>query len=73
VQGESRVAHDGDGRPEGLDVDERDPRPLATYVLSDFEPADDAETLVARAADAVETLDAEGLDRAQARFNLRPT
>jgi peptidyl-tRNA hydrolase, PTH1 family len=46
-----------------------DPRPLAAWVLSDFEPADDAETLVARAADAVETLDAEGLDRAQAQFN----
>jgi PTH1 family peptidyl-tRNA hydrolase len=46
-----------------------DPRPLADYVLSDFEPADDAEGLVARAADAVETLDAEGLDRTQARFN----
>jgi PTH1 family peptidyl-tRNA hydrolase len=46
-----------------------DPRHLAEYVLSNFEPHDDAETLVARAADAVETLDAEGLDRAQARFN----
>jgi peptidyl-tRNA hydrolase, PTH1 family len=46
-----------------------DPRPLADYVLSDFEPADDPETLVARAADAVETLDADGLDRAQAQFN----
>jgi peptidyl-tRNA hydrolase, PTH1 family len=46
-----------------------DPRPLADWVLSDFEPHDDAEALVARAADAVETLDAEGLDRAQARFN----
>jgi peptidyl-tRNA hydrolase, PTH1 family len=46
-----------------------DPRPLADYVLSNFEPGDDADTLIARAADAVETLDAEGLDRAQARFN----
>ncbi len=46
-----------------------DPRPLADYVLSDFEPADDADALVARAADAVETLDAEGLERAQQRFN----
>jgi PTH1 family peptidyl-tRNA hydrolase len=46
-----------------------DPRPVADYVLSDFEPADDANALVARAADAVETLDAEGLERAQARFN----
>ena len=54
----------GVGRPE-----RGDPRPVADYVLSDFEPADDAATLVARAADAVETLDAEGLERAQARFN----
>ena len=54
----------GVGRPE-----RGDPRPVADYVLSDFEPADDAQTLVARATDAVETLDAEGLERAQARFN----
>ena len=33
-----------------------DPRPLADYVLADFEPYDDADTLVARAADAVESL-----------------
>jgi peptidyl-tRNA hydrolase, PTH1 family len=46
-----------------------DPRPPADYVLSDFEPQDEAEALVARAADAVETLDAEGLERAQAKFN----
>jgi PTH1 family peptidyl-tRNA hydrolase len=56
----------GVGRPE-----RGDPRPLADYVLSDFEPHDDAETLIARAADAVEQLDAEGLDRAQARVNRR--
>ena len=48
-----------------------DPRPLADWVLSDFEPHEDAEALVARAADAVETLDAEGLDRAQAAVNRR--
>ena len=46
-----------------------DRRPVADYVLSDFEPADDAEGLVARAADAVESLDAEGLEPTQARFN----
>ena len=46
-----------------------DRRPLADYVLSNFEPGDDPDTLIARAADAVETLDAEGLDRAQAQFN----
>jgi PTH1 family peptidyl-tRNA hydrolase len=48
-----------------------DPRPLADYVLSDFEPADDPDGLVARAADAVETLDAEGLDAAQRAFNAK--
>jgi PTH1 family peptidyl-tRNA hydrolase len=54
----------GVGRPE-----RGDPRPLADYLLSDFDPADDAETLVARAADAVETIDVEGLARAQQKFN----
>ena len=48
-----------------------DRRPLADYVLADFEPHDDAEALVARASDAVETLDAQGLDEAQRRFNDR--
>src|SRR3954470_271535 len=56
----------GVGRPE-----RGAPRPLADYVLSDFEPADDAESLVSRAADAVETLDAEGVERAQAAVNRR--
>jgi peptidyl-tRNA hydrolase, PTH1 family len=46
-----------------------DRRTPADYVLSNFVPEDDAETLVARAADAVETLDAEGLERAQQRYN----
>jgi PTH1 family peptidyl-tRNA hydrolase len=46
-----------------------DPRPLADYVLSDFTPEDDPDALIGRAADAVESLDAEGLDRTQARFN----
>jgi PTH1 family peptidyl-tRNA hydrolase len=46
-----------------------DPRPLADYVLSDFTPDQDPDAIVRRAADAVETLDAEGLERAQARFN----
>jgi PTH1 family peptidyl-tRNA hydrolase len=54
----------GVGRPQ-----RGDRRPLADYVLSDFEPEDDAEELVARAADAVESLDAEGLERTQQRFN----
>jgi|SRR5581483_223274 len=56
----------GVGRPE-----RGDRRSLADFVLSDFEPQDDADALVARAADAVETLDAEGLDEAQRRFNER--
>src|SRR5919197_4302267 len=42
-----------------------DPRPVADYVLSAFEPETDAESIVARAADAVELLDAEGLDATQ--------
>ena len=46
-----------------------DPRPVADYVLSPFAPEDDAEALVARAADAVETLARDGLDEAQRRFN----
>ena len=46
-----------------------DRRSLADYVLSDFDAHDDAEAIVARAADAIEALDAEGLDRTQARFN----
>jgi peptidyl-tRNA hydrolase, PTH1 family len=46
-----------------------DRRPLADYVLSDFEPDEDAEGILARAAEAVETLDAEGLEAAQRRFN----
>jgi PTH1 family peptidyl-tRNA hydrolase len=48
-----------------------DPRPLADYVLSDFGPHDDADALIARAADAVERLDAEGVERAQAEINRR--
>jgi PTH1 family peptidyl-tRNA hydrolase len=46
-----------------------DPRPLADYVLSDFTADDDPDTLISRAADAVEKLDAEGLDRTQAQYN----
>jgi PTH1 family peptidyl-tRNA hydrolase len=46
-----------------------DPRPPAAYVLSNFTADEDAESLVARAADAIETLDAEGLEQAQTQFN----
>jgi PTH1 family peptidyl-tRNA hydrolase len=46
-----------------------DPRSVADYVHSPFAPEDDADTLVARAADAVETVVSDGLDAAQQRFN----
>ena len=54
----------GVGRPE-----RGDPRPLADYVLSNFEPHDDAESIVARAADAVEAIAREGLEPAQRHVN----
>jgi len=46
-----------------------DPRPIADYVLSGFASEDDAETIVGRAADAVECLVVEGLEETQRRFN----
>ena len=46
-----------------------DPRPVADYVLSPFEPHVDVGELVTRAAGAVEVLAAEGLAAAQQRFN----
>ena len=46
-----------------------DRRPVADYVLSPFAPEEDAEALVARAADAVETLARDGLEEAQRRYN----
>jgi PTH1 family peptidyl-tRNA hydrolase len=46
-----------------------DPRPVADYVLSGFAAEDDAEAIVAHAADAVECLVAEGLAETQRRFN----
>ena len=46
-----------------------DRRDVADYVLSDFEPEEDRDALVARAADAVEALVSEGLEEAQRRFN----
>ena len=57
----------GVGRPE-----RGDPRPLADFVLSPFAPEVDVEGLVARAADAVETLAREGLEETQQGFNERP-
>jgi peptidyl-tRNA hydrolase, PTH1 family len=46
-----------------------DPRPVADYVLSRFAVEDEEEAIVARAADAVECLVAEGLEETQRRFN----
>ena len=46
-----------------------DPRPVADYVLSPFDPAFDVDALVARAADAVEQLAAEGLEATQRAVN----
>jgi peptidyl-tRNA hydrolase, PTH1 family len=56
----------GVGRPE-----RGDPRPVSDWVLSPFEPDVDVGGLVARAADAVETLVRDGLEEAQQRFNER--
>jgi PTH1 family peptidyl-tRNA hydrolase len=46
-----------------------DRRSVADYVLAGFEPETDVEALVARAADAVESIVRDGLDAAQQRFN----
>ena len=46
-----------------------DRRPVADYVLSAFAPDDDVDAIVAAAADAVESLLAEGLVETQRRFN----
>jgi peptidyl-tRNA hydrolase, PTH1 family len=46
-----------------------DPRDVADYVLASFEAYEDAPAIVARAADAVEAILAEGIDEAQRRFN----
>ena len=46
-----------------------DPRSVADWVLAPFAPEEDADALVSRSADAVETLLREGLETTQARFN----
>ena len=46
-----------------------DRRPVADYVLSDFDELTDVDALVSRAADAVEVIASEGLEAAQQRFN----
>ena len=57
----------GVGRPE-----RGDPRPVADFVVSPFPPGVDVEAVVARAADAAETLVREGLEETQQAFNERP-
>jgi peptidyl-tRNA hydrolase, PTH1 family len=57
----------GVGRPE-----RGDPRPVSDYVLSPFQAHEDVDGLVARAADAVETIMRDGIEEAQNRFNERP-
>jgi PTH1 family peptidyl-tRNA hydrolase len=56
----------GVGRPE-----RGDQRKLADYVLANFEAHDDVERIVSAAADAVEILDADGLEAAQRNVNGR--
>jgi peptidyl-tRNA hydrolase, PTH1 family len=46
-----------------------DRRPVADYVLSEFEPEVDVDELVSRAADAVEAIARDGLEAAQSRYN----
>jgi peptidyl-tRNA hydrolase, PTH1 family len=54
----------GVGRPE-----RGDPRPVADYVLSEFDAEIDVEGLVRRVADAVESLARDGLEATQSRYN----
>ena len=54
----------GVGRPE-----RGDRRPVADFVLTDFDADVDVDALVVRAADAADVLAHEGLDATQARFN----
>ncbi len=46
-----------------------DRRSVADWVLSPFAPEDDADAVVARSADAVESIVADGLEAAQQTFN----
>jgi peptidyl-tRNA hydrolase, PTH1 family len=46
-----------------------DPRPVKDWVLTPFAPEQDAEALISRSADAVETIVHEGLEAAQQLFN----
>jgi peptidyl-tRNA hydrolase, PTH1 family len=46
-----------------------DRRSVSDYVLAKFDPETDVDALVARAADAVETIVADGLEETQRRYN----
>jgi PTH1 family peptidyl-tRNA hydrolase len=46
-----------------------DRRSVSDYVLSKFDPEMEVDALVARAADAVETIAVDGLEEAQRRYN----
>ena len=46
-----------------------DPRDVADFVLASFVPEDDAAAIVDRAADAIESIVAVGLEETQHRFN----
>ena len=46
-----------------------DRRSVADYVLSPFEPEENVESIVTRAADAVDSLTSDGLDETQRSFN----
>ena len=46
-----------------------DQRSIADWVLSPFAPEEDADALVSRSANAVETIVSDGLDAAQQKFN----
>jgi peptidyl-tRNA hydrolase, PTH1 family len=48
-----------------------DPRDVADFVLAPFDVHEDAETLITRAGDAVESVVGEGLEETQRRFNER--
>lgn len=46
-----------------------DPRDVADFVLAPFAPEDDVTAIVDRAADAVESLEVDGLEETQRRFH----
>jgi PTH1 family peptidyl-tRNA hydrolase len=46
-----------------------DPRDVADFVLAPFEPHEDRDAIVARGADAVAAIVADGLEEAQRQFN----